>query len=250
MPRFRDEAVCLRSIEWSETSQIVVLLTRERGKVRGLAKGSKRLSPSSIARFSGGIELLQRGEVLATTRATAELAAVTEWNLVEAHRHLRRSLRAQHLAMYAADVCDAVLPELDPHPASFEALAALLPRLAEPAERDGALLAFQWALMVDAGFRPELGRDVHSGAPIDLEEAAEPLAFDPSGGGLTRRSGPGLWKMRRGTAALLRDLEARGGAAAATEAAPEAVERGNRLLASFFRELIGRELPTMGVLLR
>ena len=155
MPRFRDEAVCLRSIEWSETSQIVVLLTRERGKVRGLAKGSKRLSPSSIARFSGGVELLQRGEVLATTKATAELANVTEWNLADDHHHLRRSLRAQRLAMYAADACDAVLQELDPHPASYEALVKLLRDLASPNGFEAALLGFQWALL--DGWRVQAG---------------------------------------------------------------------------------------------
>ena len=56
MSRFKDQAVCIRMIDWSETSQIVALLTREHGVLRGLAKGSKRMSPSAISRFSGGIE--------------------------------------------------------------------------------------------------------------------------------------------------------------------------------------------------
>ena len=249
MPRFRDEAVCLRSIEWSETSQIVVLLTRERGKVRGLAKGSKRLSPSSIARFSGGIDLLQRGEVLATTKATAELANVTEWNLIDDHHHLRRSLRSQRLAMYAGDACDAVLPELDPHPASYEAVGQLLRGLANPAEADVAVLVFQWALLMDSGFKPELERDVHTGETMELDATrGGELAFDPVAGGLTRRQGPGAWKMRRSTAVLLRDIDARRGGL--PESAPsDAVQRANRLLCSFLREILGRELPTMRVLL-
>lgn len=249
VPRFRDEAVCLRSIEWSETSQIVVLLTRERGKVRGLAKGSKRMSPSSIARFSGGIELLQRGEVLATTKATAELANVTEWDLADDYHHLRRSLRGQRLAMYAADACDALLQEMDPHPASFEAMTRLLSELVFVEGVSEALLRFQWALLVDAGFKPELMRDVHSREAIDLDAARRgELAFDPVHGGLTARNGPGQWKMRRSTALLLREIDARGGSLP-EHASPDAVERANRLLCSFLRELLGRELPTMGVVL-
>jgi DNA repair protein RecO (recombination protein O) len=249
MPRFRDEAVCLRSIEWSETSQIVVLLTRERGKVRGLAKGSKRLSPSSIARFSGGIELLQRGEVLATTKATAELANVTEWDLADDHHHLRRSLRAQRLAMYAADACDAVLQELDPHPASFAAMTRFLSDLAFADGMGEALLTFQWALLVDGGFKPEVERDVHSREAMDLDGTrAGEVAFDPVQGGLTRRQGPGQWKMRRSTAVLLREIDARGGSLP-DQATQDAVERANRLLCSFLRELLGRELPTMSAVL-
>lgn len=249
MPRFRDEAVCLRSIEWSETSQIVVLLTRERGKVRGLAKGSKRLSPSSIARFSGGVELLQRGEVLATTKATAELANVTEWDLADDHHHLRRSLRALRFAMYAADACDAVLPELDSHPASYEALVKLLRDLASPNGFDAALLRFQWVLLVDGGFKPEVQRDVHSQQAIDLGNTrADDVAFDSVQGGLTRRQGPGPWKMRRSTAVVLQELDARGGSLP-DAASPDAMQRANRLLCSFLRELLGRELPTMGAVL-
>ncbi|MEO1235807.1 MAG: recombination protein O N-terminal domain-containing protein, partial [Planctomycetota bacterium] len=75
MPRFKDQAICIRDVDWSETSQVVVLLTETRGKVRGWAKGSRRQSPSSIQRFSGGIELLTAGQVVATTRPSTELAA-------------------------------------------------------------------------------------------------------------------------------------------------------------------------------
>ena len=244
--------MCLRSIEWSETSQIVVLLTREWGKVRGLAKGSKRLSPSAVARFSGGIELLQRGEVLATTKATAELANVTEWNLADDHHHLRRSLAAQRLAMYAAELADDVLPELDPHPASFDALTRFLKALADPARLRQAALRFQWAVIVDAGFKPELDADVHDGAALvldtDREDAGEPVAFDPLAGGLTRRTGPGQWKTRTRTAALLRRLAA-GDQPALAAADPDSIDRANRLLCSYLRETLGRELATMRFIL-
>ena len=252
MPRFRDTAICLRSIEWSETSQIVVLLTERRGKVRGLAKGSKRLSPSSIARFSGGIELLQRGEVMATTKATAELAAVTEWDLHDEHMNLRRSLRAQRLAMYAAELCDALIEELDPHPASFETLAGFLAcaRGGDSLERE--LLRVQWALIVDAGFKPELRSDVQTGERAAVEADEGPaLAFDARAGGLTASAGPGAWKLRRSTAALLRKLDDGGEASEAALAAAEApaLSRANRLLCSYLREVLGRELATMPIVL-
>jgi len=40
VPSITDDAVVLRVWDFSETSQTVALLTRARGSVRGLAKGS------------------------------------------------------------------------------------------------------------------------------------------------------------------------------------------------------------------
>ena len=102
MARFKEDAICIRYLDWSETSQIVVLLTREHGKLRGLAKGSKRTSPGALARYSGGIELLTLGQVVGLTKPTSELATITEWDLQDPYPHLRRDLSAQHLGLYAA----------------------------------------------------------------------------------------------------------------------------------------------------
>ena len=81
MPSFTDSAICIRKLDWSETSQIVVLITEGHGKVSATAKGAKRQSPSTLAKFSGGIELLTAGEAVLITKPTADLANLIEWDL-------------------------------------------------------------------------------------------------------------------------------------------------------------------------
>jgi len=245
MPRFKDQAICIRHIDWSESSQVVVLLTQEHGKVRGLAKGSKRQSPSSVQRFSGGIELLTMGQVVAVGKRTAELATVTEWDLQEDYHHLRRDLKAQRLAMYAADLSNAMLADEDAHPAVFAALSAFLGALVE-SDRDTrplALLRFQWALLEDCGYRPELERDVRRGEPLGATKA---YTFDPVAGGLTVENGIDDWRVRRQTVELLRKLSA-GEDIISTEA--DSIGRANRLLCVYARAILDKELPTMGVVL-
>jgi recombinational DNA repair protein (RecF pathway) len=39
----RDRAVCIRTVDYSETSQILTLFGRLSGKIRAIAKGSKRV---------------------------------------------------------------------------------------------------------------------------------------------------------------------------------------------------------------
>ncbi|MEM6748998.1 MAG: DNA repair protein RecO C-terminal domain-containing protein [Planctomycetota bacterium] len=252
MPRFRDPALCLRRADWSESSQVVALLCRTHGKVRGLAKGSKRASPGSAARFSGGIELLDRGEVVATTRRGQGLSAVTEWDLQRTWPHLRRSWRCQHAALYAAEITEAALPDEDPHPEVFDALLALLADLdhaaqTETTERNGSaevtraeprtalLLGYQWRLLDAAGYRPVLDADIDTGEPLP---AAADLWFDPMRGGLTARSTPDAWGVRKQTVAALRTL------AENQDSPPHdaaTADRANRLLASYWRHLLERE---------
>ena len=287
MPRFKDQAICIRDLDWSETSQVVVLLTEAHGKVRGLAKGSRRQSPSSVQRFSGGIELLTAGQVVATTRPSSELAAITEWDLQSDYFPLRRRFRGQRLAMYAADVCNALLADADPHPGVFtllrgflEALCSTPPPLRErpgegaeaskvslssgslvsppspppspsrergseddSREIDAALLRFQWGLLEDLGYKPELERDVRDGGPL---KSVPTYTFDPVAGGLTSGHGVADWRVRRGTVEALRGIAA-DEMDGNTDAA--ALQRANRLLCVYIRALLDKELPTMEIVL-
>lgn len=245
MPRFTDLAFCLRDLDWSETSQVVVLLTEQHGKLRALAKGSRRQSPSSVAKFSGGINLLNLGQAIVTTKPAGQLAVVTEWDLRADFPHLRTSLAAQWSAMYAADLCGALLADEDPHPGAFAALHAFLDASAVADQLPGALLRFQWAMLSEAGYRPELERDVADGGAL---KPASTYSFDPRLGGLTARNGISdeHWRVRRQTVELLRAASA-GALDPAADA--EALGRANRLLCTYARALLDKELPTMGVVL-
>ena len=77
MPRFKDQAICIRHIDWSETSQIVALLTEQLGIIRAVAKGSRRTSPGSVQRYSGGVELLTLGQAVGMIKSSVDLASLT-----------------------------------------------------------------------------------------------------------------------------------------------------------------------------
>lgn len=241
MPRFADEAVCVRSQEWSETSQLVVLVTRERGKVRGLAKGSRRVSPGAVERYSGGIGLLTRGQVVATTRRTG-LASVTEWDLQGSYPGLRGDLSAWRAGMVAADVADALLAEEDPCGGVFKLLLWLLDAVGQSQREhpvEGVLLRFLWGMLGEAGVRPEVWVDVATGEALASRKA---YVFSPDAGGLVRDGGVADWKVRAETIERLRGL----GQGKAADGDAETDRRANRLLLSYLRHHLGKELPTMG----
>ncbi len=250
MARLKDQAICLRHRDWSETSQVVWLLTQDHGLVRGLAKGSKRASPGSVARFSGGFEMLTLGQAVAVTRATWELASVTEWDLQQTFPHLRRDLAAQQIALYAADLAAHMIADDDPHPGSFAALLTLLHALGESDRAQAALLAYQHTLLTECGYSLELAADVRTHQSLATSRW---YLFDPMAGGFTTSaavdtgagSGPltatGPWKARPQTLDVLR--RAAGGNVDVVP--PDVAERANRLLCVYARYLLDRELPTM-----
>jgi DNA repair protein RecO (recombination protein O) len=236
-------AVCVRQWDWSETSQTVSLLGRDSGVVRAVAKGAKRKD----ARFSGGLETLACGEMVVILKNGPALATLTDWDLRETFPALRSSLSAFHAGMFLADLVQHGLTDQDPHPAVFDALLAALRALgADPVANHLAALRFQWAILSDTGYRPELEADVHTG---EVLRAATSYGFSPHRGGLTKDPGeepaerPPVWRTRRQTVDLLRNLDSGAPVEAST------VLRASRLLGAYHREILGRDIPAMAAFL-
>lgn len=249
MANLRDEAICIRRWDFSETSQTVSLLCREFGLLRGIAKGAKREKGS----FSGGIELLTRGEVLAIVKKGRELATLTDWNLFEIFPALASRLSAHRAGLYMADLAGHMLHEGDPHPRLYDELVEGLRGVEDPPKAPIAVLRFQWSVLIETGYQPILDRDARTGSALADEDGA--VAFNAEAGGTVNLdSHGGQWRVRLSTVEMLRKLE-RGetidaGRSDAGDDSPAAMAtRANRLLAAYLRHLMGRELPTMRHLL-
>lgn len=241
MPTLKDDCVVLRLMDWSETSQIAVLLSRDHGKVSATAKGARRPTPSVMARFSGGLETVTRGEAVWIAKPGRDLANLTEWDLVDGYWAVRHDLRAFDLAMYAVDLAYHMLHDDDPHPATFAALSGFLEKLGRArtpgeAPHDRTLLRFQWTVIEDAGFKPS----------IEAGDDRRLMHFSPTAGGLVGAAEAGTWPVRAKTVAALR-------AAATGEALDDvddsAILGANRLLCTYCCAILDRQLPTMSAVL-
>ncbi|MCG3123659.1 MAG: DNA repair protein RecO [Phycisphaerales bacterium] len=265
MPAVKDTAICIRHWDWSETSQTVSLFTANHGVIRGLAKGSRR--ERSV--FSGGIELLTRGEVLFLSKSGGPgtgLTPITAWDLQEPYSRLRSSLGGLNAGIFLADLVQHGLEDHDPHPAVFSALDTALALLANGSAPLRVVLMFLWKLLSDTGYRPDVWSDPRSGTPIPNARVYE---FSPKFGGLlapppptaaapespvrskfegpessahrAHSAGGETWKVRPDTVEVLRRVGSRDetldwtGIVADTSLPEEAVVRATGLLASYFR---------------
>ena len=72
MPVYTSEALILRTYKLGEADRIVVFLTRDRGKKRGVAKGARRVR----SRFVGALEPMTRAGVAYYEREHRDLVRI------------------------------------------------------------------------------------------------------------------------------------------------------------------------------
>jgi DNA repair protein RecO (recombination protein O) len=175
-----DDAICLRVTDFSETSQIVALLTREHGMLPLIAKGSKRQTKKGA--MSGPLDLLTRGEVVfIPAKGAAELGTLTAWELVNHRTALRADFAALNAAMVAAEMTLHLLHPHDPHAGVFDELDAALELFPTP-QRPRALVAYAKAVLEETGYGPQFDACVACGKGVTADV---PLKFNAQAGGIT-----------------------------------------------------------------
>jgi DNA repair protein RecO (recombination protein O) len=167
----KDRAVCIRTTDYSETSQVVTLFARRSGKIRAIAKGSKRAKSA----FDGPIEVLSLGDIVFSGIHKDALATLTEFQPQPARGGLRRNLFALHSALFAAELLDALTDEVDPHPVLFDHFAEFLQDVDDPdsmGERRDVmirLILVQLVLLGEAGLHPVLKACANCKRPLTAE---------------------------------------------------------------------------------
>lgn len=183
MALLEDSAVVLRRLDYSETSQIAVLFTHHHGKVRVIAKGSKR---GTKQRFATGLEPLELGEAAWSARPDRDqsLSTLTDWHPQRAFSGLRESLPRLYAAEYGAEITAGLTEDADPHPELFEHLVAFLGAVEEAGEPLVELGRFQRRLLHEVGLLPQFQQCAGCRRSVGLEHL---LYFSSGQGGLLCR---------------------------------------------------------------
>src|SRR5438094_690627 len=176
MPAEKATALVLRTTDYSETSKIATLWTREFGKVRVLAKGGRRLK----SRFESALDLLTLCSIVLLRKSSGGLDLLTEAQVVKRFSQLRTNLQALYAGYYIAELLADWTEEYDPHPILFDEALQTLQALGTPATATGPRLArFEMVLLRELGYRPAL--DVCAACAGALP--GQRLAFGPAAGG-------------------------------------------------------------------
>jgi DNA repair protein RecO (recombination protein O) len=167
MPPNASDALVLRTHNLGETSKVVVLLTRDRGKLRAIAKGAR----GKRSRYRSALEPLSEVHVELYGRQGAELYRMGSCELIHsAFRTASRGVETSLACSYFAELIDDFSPEGVAEDHVYRLTQAVL-RAAEGGV-DGEVLARYleaWLLKLH-GLFPSLNRCASCGAVLSTED--------------------------------------------------------------------------------
>lgn len=173
----KDLAIVLRVTEFSETSCVVLVFTRQFGKLSALAKGARR--PKSP--FEAALDVLAVCRIVFLHKSGDLLDLLTEARLERRFRSARSDLTRLYAGYYVAELLDGLTDARDPHPKLFDEADSALRGLDQGADVGVVVLRFEMAALHQLGHLPLLSECAACGGSVD---SAERVAFGLLAGGL------------------------------------------------------------------
>lgn len=232
----KSQALVLRRVEFSETSYVVTLFTRDFGKISALAKGARR--PKSP--FESALDLLALCRIVFIHKSSDALDLLTEAKLERRFRSAARDLSRLYVGYYVAELLNELTDPDDPHPSLFDAADDALLRLDRGWEAVGVCLRFELAALRLLGHLPTLEACAGCGGPT----ARGPrIAFGLLAGGvLCAACRPGQRSVVNVSGAALDAMKMFSQSSQSEDLAVQPAVRGELrgLLSHFIANLIGR----------
>jgi DNA repair protein RecO len=173
MPLHTTDALILRTYKLGESDRIVVFLTRDRGKKRGVAKNARQ----SRRRFGGGLEPLTCGRVAYMEHERRELVQL---HYVEATRSPMSAASGEALGYvgYFAELIDEWAPEADPNETLYRLGTSMVEALAEGVPVEPLARYFEyWLLRLQGVYEADPRASRGARAFLESAKSCSPLAL-------------------------------------------------------------------------
>jgi DNA repair protein RecO (recombination protein O) len=178
MPLHESEAIVLQSYPLGEADRLVSFLSRNMGRMRGVATGARR--PKS--RFGSTLERLSHVRMWFFERETRELVRINQCEMIESFLDAFRDYPSSVALSLFSEVTQAVLPDKEASDANFRLLLLCSQSVKHRCKVEPALAYFALWTVKLGGWLPPL--DVCSRCGRVLRGPGEPhqaVYFSPSG---------------------------------------------------------------------
>ena len=174
MPAHVSEAIVLRTYPFQEADSVVSFLTRDLGKLRGVARRARR--PKN--RFGSGLERLSHVQMAYFRKETRELVSLDSCELIHSPFHMSSDYETGLALDFMAEVTDQVLPTADPNERHFRLLLTVLEHLRGGTQNLWRAVTYfgLWSVRL-AGLLPELHVCHACGVLLDDEEHPQRAFF-------------------------------------------------------------------------
>lgn len=148
---YKVQGIVLKRTNLAEADRILTVFTREKGKIKVIAKGVRK----TLSKLAGHLELFCLVDLrLAEGR---NLDIITDAQVKKCFLNLRGNLRSTTTAYYLTEITEKMTAENQKHPEIFD---LLLDVLQDVNQKQSQLLVsyFELNFLNESGFKPELYR--------------------------------------------------------------------------------------------
>jgi DNA repair protein RecO (recombination protein O) len=175
----RTPAIVLRTRAYAEADKIVTFLSRDWGKITGIAKGAKR----SRRRFVNVLEPFTHVQLRFRPSRSEDLMFILGCELIQAFRRPSADLERFALASYVVELADVMIVGREAGHEMYDLVLTSLSTLEEETSLSPLFSSlFALHILHHAGYAPDLTTCQHCGTV--LSEEATTLSFSSHLGGL------------------------------------------------------------------
>ncbi len=238
---YKADAIVLNAFDYAESDAILVLYTREFGKLKGIAKHGRK----SKRRFVGALDPVTLKTVDFFVNGRSEFVRLESAVVRDTFSSLKSDMERYSLASYMVELVDVFTREGLHLPELFDLLKGSLAALAITKSTETVIRAFELRLLRKLGLMPHLSSCVACSGRL-LDGSA---FFSPPMGGLVCNSCSsavrGLSKIRLGTARYLEAVSSfEPDKLKRLGASPDILGEADRTIYSFILYQAGRDFKT------
>jgi len=244
MAALKAEGIILRKYFLRETSYIIVVFTREFGKIRGVLKGVRNPYPQ----FAGNFELFTHCDLLFYKKKKSGMDLITRCESIDFFPVIRKDIKRLTYASYFVELVDAVTGDSEADDVLYGTLLEGLRMLATESSPRRVARIFELKLLDAVGLAPILDICVECSLPLEGD-----IFFSVSSGGVLcsncAGSGRKSFSVSRGTVNFMQKV--RGIPFSKTQRIKVSKSVGmetERILRSFTGYHIGREMKSIAFL--
>jgi len=161
------DALIIRLADFSNTSRVVTLFTREFGRISAIAKGGKRLKGP----FESALDLLSTCRVVFLRKSSSALDILTEASLKQRFRPEPGNINSFYAGCYVAELLAGFTEDYDPHPRLYDSAQWALQQFSSTADVRLAVLKFELTALQETGQLPSLEECEGCGEPIVMQSS-------------------------------------------------------------------------------
>jgi DNA repair protein RecO (recombination protein O) len=167
MPLHTTEAFVLRTYSLAEADKICVFLTKDSGKVRGVAHGARKMK----SRFGSALEPFTEVALTYFQKEGRELMSVSTCEIVRSHFHsAARDIETASAFSYMAELLVEFLPDHEPNERLYRLVAAVLGCVESRLDLPILMRYFESWLLRLVGYFPDASRCAACGEGVRAEE--------------------------------------------------------------------------------